>query len=186
MSRRFELARMLESFDPPPWGIAARNEMILLTRSSFDVFSRYVYDPGHFTASGFVLSPDLGSVLLVHHRRLDRWLQPGGHVDPTGERMVDAARREIAEETGVNRLGLAGDGIFDVHVHEVPAARGEPRHRHYDVRFLFRSDEWDLTAAAEVRDVAWVPLGDVAEVTSDLSVRLPLRELASRREGTAR
>jgi 8-oxo-dGTP pyrophosphatase MutT (NUDIX family) len=180
MSRRFELVEMLEAYVPPPARVRARDETLLLAQSPGDAFSRYVYDPGHVTASGFVVSPDDSAVLLVHHRRLQRWVQPGGHVDPTGERVVEAARREVVEETGVGGLTLAEPGIFDVDVHDVPAGKGEPRHKHFDVRFLFRTDAWDLAAAAdEVGDAVWVPFAQVADLTDERSVLLPVKMLAS-------
>lgn len=187
MSRRFELVEMLEAYSPEAERVRARDETLLLAQSPGDAFSRYVYDPGHVTASGFVLSPDDSAVLLIHHRRLQRWVQPGGHVDPTGERVVEAAQREVVEETGVAGLSLADDGIFDVDVHDVPAGKGEPRHKHFDVRFLFRAEAWDLRAAAdEVGDAAWVPFAEVPDLTDERSVLLPVRALVSRLTGPDR
>ncbi|MEN8041330.1 MAG: hypothetical protein ABFR95_07475, partial [Actinomycetota bacterium] len=46
------------------------------------MWPRSEFEPGHFTASGFVTSPDGEALLLIHHGKLDRWLQPGGHIDP--------------------------------------------------------------------------------------------------------
>ena len=65
-----------------------------------DPFSRRRFDPGHFTASAFVLSPDGGSIVMIRHRRLDRWLQPGGHVEAHDRDVKEAARREAIEEAG--------------------------------------------------------------------------------------
>ena len=180
MPRLVELVAMLEAYDAPDEELVARRDMLALARRPGDVFSRHGYDPGHFTASGFVLSPDGESLLMVHHRRLERWLQPGGHIDPTGERVVDASMREIEEETGVAMLTQMVDGIFDLDIHEVPAAKGEPAHVHFDVRFLFRAGSTELVAAEEVHDAAWVRLSDVATVTIDRSVLRAVEKLTAR------
>ena len=180
MPRLVELVEMLEAYEPPDEEALARRDMLAMARRPGDVFSRYEYDPGHFTASGFVLSPDGGSLLMIHHRRLDRWLQPGGHIDPTGERVIEASMREIEEETGVAGLTQIADGIFDLDVHEVPAAKGEPAHLHLDVRFLFASADTDLVPADEVHDAAWVPLDEVADITGDRSVLRAVEKLTLR------
>ena len=160
----------MHAYDPPAGEVEAKREMLALAEAADDPFSRYLYEPGHFTASGFVLSSDGRSLLMVHHRRLDRWLQPGGHIDPTGEQVVEASMREIEEETGIGALTLADDGIFDIDVHRVPAHKGEPAHYHFDVRFLFHAADADVVAADEVHDAAWVALGDVESMTNDDSV----------------
>src|SRR5690242_17595784 len=64
-------------------------------------FSRDQFAPGHITCTGLVLAPGGDAILVVHHRRLDRWLLPGGHVEPEDITIADAARREVVEETGV-------------------------------------------------------------------------------------
>src|SRR5262245_42811448 len=64
-------------------------------------FSRDQFTPGHVTTSGLVLSPDGSRILILHHRRLDRWLLPGGHVEPYDDAIEHAAAREILEETGI-------------------------------------------------------------------------------------
>jgi len=170
MPRLDELIALLEAYVAPDEERAAKRAMLDYARTDGDVFSRDVYEPGHFTASGFVLSPGGESLLLVHHRRLNRWLQPGGHVDPTGERVIEASMREIEEETGIGELTHVGRGIFDIDVHEVPAYGKEPAHAHFDVRFLFRAADTDVVAADEVHDAAWVRLDAVAARTADRSV----------------
>jgi 8-oxo-dGTP pyrophosphatase MutT (NUDIX family) len=78
-------------------------------------FARSSFEPGHFTASAFVLSPDRARVLLVFHNKLRLLLQPGGHVDPGDESLALAARREVSEEVGlVDLTSLDGEGIFDL------------------------------------------------------------------------
>jgi 8-oxo-dGTP pyrophosphatase MutT (NUDIX family) len=130
-----------------------------LLRDTQDPFDRARFDPGHVTASGVVLSPDLTTVLLVHHRALDRWLQPGGHVEPSDPDVEAAARREVLEETGLRTLARVGaDGApFDVDVHPIPARPGQPAHRHFDVRFVFVARDTGIRGGSDVRAVAWVP-----------------------------
>jgi 8-oxo-dGTP pyrophosphatase MutT (NUDIX family) len=139
-------------------------------------FDRSVFSPGHFTASGFVVSSNRGAVLLVHHRRLGRWLQPGGHVDPGDVSAEDAARREIEEETGIGGLERIG-GLIDIDVHAIPARHDEPAHRHFDLRFGYRAAQEVPTPADEVRDARWVPFDRVATYDVDESVRRGLAKL---------
>ncbi|MFH1463055.1 MAG: NUDIX hydrolase [Pseudomonadota bacterium] len=135
--------------------------------------SRSCFDPGHFTASSFVLSPDLGAVLLILHARLGFWMQPGGHVEPDDLSLEAAARREVLEETGLGGLERwppGCPGLLDVDIHRIPARRDEPSHEHFDLRWLFRSPSATLGESDEVRGVRWVPLAEVASVRSDASV----------------
>lgn len=97
---------------------------------------------GHLTASAWVLDRTHTHVAMIHHRKLNRWLQPGGHIDDTDVSWRDAARRELEEETGLTRfVPQADEGeLFDVDVHSIPARKDEPAHLHYDLRFLFVAD----------------------------------------------
>ena len=160
---------MLEGYAPSAGEERAHVEMLVLAEEPGDVLSRYHYTPGHFTASGFVTSVNRDLLLLVFHERLGRWLQPGGHIEPEDVDLWVAVRREITEETGLRRLAAIGDGAFDLDVHDIPAAQGEPAHRHYDVRFLFAA-EGDAFAGDGIRDVAWVPIDEVSDFATDRSL----------------
>ncbi len=142
-----------------------------------DPFSRARFTPGHVTASAFVLSPDGADVLLIHHSKLHRWLQPGGHVDPEDADVVAAARRELAEEVALTDLELVGDGLFDVDVHPIPAHRGDPAHEHFDARVLFRSATRDVSAGSDASAARWVPVAEVPSIESDESVMRAVRKL---------
>jgi 8-oxo-dGTP pyrophosphatase MutT (NUDIX family) len=142
---------------------AHRDAMLDLLAYSRTAFSRSHYVPGHFTASCFIVD-GAGRLLLHHHRRLDRWLQMGGHIEPD-ESPHDAALREGAEESGLDDLALVGE-IFDLDIHDIPAANGEPDHAHFDVRYLARTSHPEAAAIdrAESHALAWVDLGGAAEL----------------------
>jgi len=140
--------------------------------------------PGHVTASVFVVSPEVDQMLLHHHRRLDRWLQFGGHDD--GEQCpARAAVRELAEESGLQDFAfLPGPAIFDVDVHPIPAAGGMPAHDHLDVRFLVTAEPDAVLAPqqGESRVLRWFPLETlpgVREETGLARVQAKLRALSS-------
>lgn len=151
-----------------------------------DCGSRHHYDPGHFTASAFVLDPSRTALLLIHHSKLHRWLQPGGHVDPDDPDLLAAARREVAEEVGLTDLEVCAPQPFDVDVHVIPArpARpgraGEPEHRHFDVRFLFQSPTRAVQAGSDALAARWVDLDAVHTVESDASVLRAVYKLRAR------
>ena len=144
-------------------------------------FSRDHFDPGHFTASAFVLSPDRGSVLLILHSKLGLWLQPGGHFELHDADILSAARREVAEETGIERLeaGLEGDILLDIDIHRIPPSVGksEPAHEHFDLRLLFVSSTLDVAAGSDALEARWVRLADVEDAGTDDSVRRAIRKL---------
>lgn len=118
---------------------------------------------GHFTGSAWVLGPDGAQALLIHHRSLDKWVQPGGHADDTDASLAETARREAQEECGLSDLTLLSEQIFDLDVHVIPAKREVPEHLHYDVRFLFQAENETLSADfSEVKALKWVPLESLA------------------------
>lgn len=105
--------------------------------------------PGaHFTGSALVVDPDGGRACLVHHGKLDRWLQPGGHADEAdGGSMEATALREAREETGLSvHLHPAAPRPLDVDAHRIPARASEPEHRHLDVRFLVVAEDPEALA----------------------------------------
>lgn len=121
-----------------------------------DVFARTHFTPGHVTASAVVVSKERRAIALIAHTKLRKWLQPGGHVEPTDPDSIEAARREALEECGP--LTLEPMGLLDVDVHDIPGFGAEPPHEHFDVRILFHHTAGDLATTGEVDDVGWFPL----------------------------
>jgi len=168
-----DVATLLDAFDPRGDARAALSvaRVRALLAQSPDPFARTTYAPGHLTASGVVLSPDRGSVLLVYHRRLARWLQPGGHIEPEDESVTEAARREVLEETGVKLDRDRAALVVGVDVHAIPAARGEPPHWHHDLAVTFVARKKKLRPTEEVREAVWCALDDLDRYAVDGALR---------------
>ena len=126
---------------------------------------RKAHGPAHVTASGLVLDPDGRQVLLVLHRKVGLWLQPGGHVDDDDRSLATAALREATEETGV--AGLTVDPaplLLDRH----PAPCGVEHH--LDVQFLVRAPGLvDPVVSAESLAVRWWPVDGLPQQRVDLA-----------------
>ena len=179
---KMPLRRQLEVFVPADDAEALhRRRMLELIDSAIhgsDPFSRGHFTPGHFTASAFVLSPDLRRLLLIFHSKFHRWLQPGGHIDPGDAHVASAARREVLEEAGLE-VQLRVLDPFDLDIHAIPAnaAKNEPAHEHFDVRFLFVASADAHVAGSDAKEARWVPLDQVTQELTDASVTRAVRKL---------
>ena len=100
----------------------------------------------HFTASAFLLRAD-GAPLALYHKKLQRWLQPGGHIEWSDRSPLDAALREAREETGLLDLKPLSPHPIDLDIHRIPERGAHAAHDHYDLRFGFLVGE--LTQRAE-------------------------------------
>jgi 8-oxo-dGTP pyrophosphatase MutT (NUDIX family) len=151
------VAATTRSFQDPADGQALKSQelILLLLKCSPAPFSRSNFTPGHITCTGLVLAPDGRRILLVHHRRLDRWLPPGGHVEPEDAEIWDAARREVLEETGAVLLPDSAPALAGMDVHGIPSNGREPYHLHHDLLFAFRASREEIRQSAESRAVAW-------------------------------
>jgi len=144
-----------------------------LMRSDADAASRGRSE-GHLTGSAWLVSADGTRVLLTHHRKLDRWLQLGGHADGDVE-LGRVALREAEEESGLRDL-VAQPAIFDLDRHRIPARGDEPEHWHYDVRYVVRATGGeDFVVGEESHALAW---RDIASIASDESADESLRRMA--------
>lgn len=116
--------------------------------------------PGHITASAYIVSPQMDRMLLHFHRKLDRWLQVGGH-DDGEQHPAKAVVREVAEESGLQQFDFFGDPvIFDLDIHPIPAKGKMPAHDHLDVRYLMIAEpDQELNPAdGESQELAWFTL----------------------------
>ena len=125
-------------------------------------FSR-AHPPGHFTGSAWLVSADGRRALLTHHRKLGRWLQPGGHADGDAD-LARVALREAEEESGLVGLRQPG-GLFDLDRHLIPARGDEPAHWHYDLRYVVCAAPAAeaFVVSAESHALAWRPVAELAQ-----------------------
>lgn len=180
MSGRADLLRLLRAHTPWDASEAAMlARIIAFVDAHPDCFERTLLE-GHVTGSAWVVNPERTHALLVHHRRLDRWLQPGGHCDGDPD-VLATALREVLEETGIEALPVT-QAVFDVDAHDIPARGAEPAHVHYDIRFLAEAPlSRQPVVSPESRDVRWVELTRIEELGTDSSViRLVEKTLRSR------
>jgi 8-oxo-dGTP pyrophosphatase MutT (NUDIX family) len=135
-----------------------------------ECFERHLAE-GHITGSAWIVDRAGTRVLLTHHRKLNRWLQPGGHADGDPD-VLAVALREGLEETGLDSLEPVVTEIFDLDIHPIPARGSDPEHLHYDVRFLLRDAGFgDYVVSEESHDLAWVPLADLGQYSDEESMR---------------
>jgi 8-oxo-dGTP pyrophosphatase MutT (NUDIX family) len=149
-----------------------------LVESRPDCFERSCL-PGHVTGSAWVISPNGRRFLLTHHRKLDRWLQLGGHAD--GESDVAAvALREAREESGLAAfafLSEEGPGPpqpIDLDVHTIPSRPEEPAHEHHDLRFALVAPGGEASVSSESHALRWFAMesldSELAAIGADESL----------------
>jgi 8-oxo-dGTP pyrophosphatase MutT (NUDIX family) len=148
----------------------------LCERQPLDCCNRHL-EEGHFTASAWLLNAEKNAALLIHHRGWDRWFQPGGHIEPIDADLEAAVRREILEECGIGSADLAGEGLFDLDIHPIPAKASVPAHWHYDLRlcFVLPAEASLVVQAEEIKAFQWVPL---IQLVGSSTVQQSLRRMA--------
>jgi 8-oxo-dGTP pyrophosphatase MutT (NUDIX family) len=128
---------------------------------------------GHLTASAWVVDDAQSKVLLTHHKKLDIWVQLGGHIEEVDKDVYAACRRELEEESGLTDFELLSLTIFDIDVHSIPISKaGFPAHFHYDIRLLFRGDsrQKPIFDIQESNQVAWIDMDQIVNYSNEASV----------------
>ena|SRR5579871_4745572 len=161
------LTRLVTEF---PEDEKSRELLIQLLMHTSAPFSRNQFTPGHITSTGLVLHPSRAAFLVVFHGRLERWLLPGGHVEPEDSEIYETARREVKEETGARLTGEPGH-LVGIDVHGIPPRGEEPFHLHHDLIFAFRSASPEVLPTEEVRHVVWCDVKDMNEYSLPMNIR---------------
>ncbi len=176
-----ELRKSLGAFRPAHAAEAESHRRICaLVESAARPFSRDHYEPGHITASAFVVDRRNRGTVLLHHLKLGIWVQPGGHLEPGDASPAEAALREAREETGLSSVAFAPGTAqpFDLDVHDIPARKNEPAHAHHDLRYLLAADfgEAPKPPDGEAERVRWFTWDEAFALDLDPNLRLGLEK----------
>jgi len=146
-----------------------KDEMLAFIHAHPDCFERSL-TIGHITASAWLLSKDASKALLMHHTKLNKWLQLGGHCDGESD-VLAVAIKEAQEESGVMNIVPVHTEIFDIDIHLIPENNREKAHYHYDVRFLLQviGDE-QVIQNSEAKELRWIGKNVKALPTQEESV----------------
>lgn len=138
-------------------------------RSSPDCFKRSLTE-GHITGSAWLIDRAGVRVLLTQHRKLNIWVQLGGHADGN-EDIFKVSHMEATEESGLSGLKPVSEEIFDLDIHKIPASKNEAEHLHYDVRFIWQATEDEnFRVSDESKALAWVSAAQIPGYTTEASV----------------
>lgn len=124
---------------------------------------------GHITGSVWILDKSRTKSLLTHHKKLNIWVQLGGHADGDSD-IQRVAMKEAEEESGIANLVCLSDDIFDIDIHRIPERKTEPEHYHYDCRFLLQSQDEQYVVSEESHDLSWIELTKMQDFTTEESV----------------
>lgn len=183
------LLEYLEFWSEPKWKFASRDDQLekenvtailrlINEANGLEAYERTHFTPGHITGSALICNQELDRVLLTHHKKLDKWLQLGGHSDGSSK-TYEVAHREAEEESGLKEFSFLNFSTgrtnhlvpFDVDIHEIPARKSEPEHKHFDIRFLFVADDKaPFVVSDESNDLKWFSLAEAREANDEMSM----------------
>jgi 8-oxo-dGTP pyrophosphatase MutT (NUDIX family) len=140
----------------------------IITFCMFHRIKNVVEGEKHFTSSVWILSKTSPKkILLIHHKKLGKWVQPGGHIE-SFENPVEAAIREVKEETGLDIKFLRNEiEVIDEEVtflpipkflmeQTIPAKNDQPRHFHIDINYVAEIPEQSVRhRMEEAHGIGW-------------------------------
>lgn len=150
------LTQLLANYDPKaPEEQVYKEQMLTFIAEHTNCFERSCVI-GHITASAWLLNNDYSKALLMHHTKLDKWFQLGGHCDGDSD-VLRVAIKEAQEESGIQSIVPVSKDIFDIDIHLIPARKQEIAHYHYDVRFLLQVvGNEEVQQNGESKELRWI------------------------------
>lgn len=131
---------------------------------------------GHITGSAWVVDLSGKNVLLTHHKKLNRWLQLGGHADGNSN-ILEVAIREVEEESGLDCITPLSKEIFDLDIHKIPKRGNEPEHDHFDVRYAIQHQgSGQYVVSDESHDLSWIEINNLSMITNEESMQRMARK----------
>jgi 8-oxo-dGTP pyrophosphatase MutT (NUDIX family) len=180
MSRESILRQLARYSDKHPEEADTVDRFAEFVSENKDCFQRSLAE-GHITGSAWVVDRTGNKVLLTHHRKLNKWLQMGGHADGEPD-ILSVALREVEEESGLERVRPISREIFDIDIHLIPERGAEAPHFHYDLRFALEntgSEAYSLSD--ESHALRWIAITNVCKFTNEESMLRMVRKWLARR-----
>ncbi|HEX2978030.1 MAG TPA: NUDIX hydrolase [Candidatus Babeliales bacterium] len=157
--KRNQLLQCLNNYVPTNEEAIYKSRMLAFILDNPECFERSL-EIGHITASAWLLNKDHSRVLLMHHAKLNLWVQLGGHCDGESD-VLAVAIKEAQEESGIDEIAPVSTEIFDIDIHLIPANKKEKEHYHYDVRFLLAVNSNDsFVQNSESKELKWFGMND--------------------------
>ncbi|MDP4143377.1 MAG: NUDIX hydrolase [Bacillota bacterium] len=178
---KHELIKLIDNYSTDYPEEKEYKEQIISFLNKNDIFLGKSNKQGHITSSAWLVSQDRRKVLLTHHRKLDKWLQLGGHTEED-ETVLTSALREAKEESGLLNIKVLSEDIFDIDVHTIPIHKGEKEHFHYDIRFIFEANhEESIVVSSESKDVKWVDIDEISMYSESQSILRMVKKIPANR-----
>ncbi|MFH1894468.1 MAG: NUDIX domain-containing protein [Patescibacteria group bacterium] len=137
-----------------------------LKRLGESSFTRDENPQTHFCAYFLPYNVESNKVFIVHHKKSDLWLSPGGHID-NGEGLLDALNREIYEELGVKQFFQKAPSPFLLTITPIEN-KGQPCKTHFDIWYLVNTDGANFNVdPEEFHDTKWLTIDEAEKIVTD-------------------
>lgn len=152
---RKQILKLLSDYLPSLEEIESKERIIRFIEENENCFERSL-ECGHITASSWLLNRTKTKALMMHHAKLGKWVQLGGHCDGNPD-VLAVAIKEAQEESGIAQIAPLFEAIFDIEIYFNPENHKEKAHYHYDIRFLLQATEDDrITSNSESKELRWI------------------------------
>ncbi|WP_375559166.1 NUDIX hydrolase [Bernardetia sp. OM2101] len=138
---------------------------------------------GQLTGSAWVVNKEHTKVLLIHHKKLNKWLQIGGHIENSDQTIEETILREIKEESGLKNLKLLSSSIYDIDIHTIPQKREIAEHLHFDIRLIIEVDENEKLTPQnkEILAIKWCSKNEVQDLAeSTISINQSMKRMVDK------
>ncbi|KAA3613782.1 MAG: NUDIX domain-containing protein [Calditrichaeota bacterium] len=169
MHRRELLQKLISYRSKYVQEVATCDRFIEFVENHVNCFSRGL-ETGHVTGSAWLVDECGEKVVLTHHKKLNIWIQLGGHADGESD-VLQVALQEAVEESGIDNIRIVSPELFDIDIHTIPRFKNTPAHAHFDARFVFRATGQNaLKLSDESHELAWIPINEMAKYNSEESM----------------
>ena len=135
---------------------------------------------GQLTGSAWVVNKERTKVLLIHHKKLNKWLQIGGHIEDSDTTIEETVLREVKEESGLKNLKLLSSSIYDIDIHTIPQKKDIAEHLHFDIRLIVEADENEVLIPQneEILAIKWYFIHEIQHLTeSTISIDTSMKRM---------